>query len=163
MPLTPDRTTVKAAVQALVTALRNNLAATPQTAAKPFRRVDEGPPDVSQYPRPFLSVWLTELEPESTTHGDKVIRVTATMKLVTDVFEADPHNAILDKIGAVDDYFDSLITGGTSILEGADGFEDRTWTIDYPLGSTGGRLATAECDLTFIVKVERGYNRVPKT
>lgn len=162
MASTPDRTAVKKVIQELVIALRTNLVADPLTATKPFRRVDEGPPTPSQLPRPFLSVWLTKSEPTALTEGDKILRVTAKLKLVTDVLDDDPHDTILDKIGAVDDYFDSLITGATGVTDGADGFEDRTWTFDYPAGSTGGRMAAAECELTFIVKVERGFNRVPQ-
>ena len=162
MAATPDRTTVKKAIQELVLALRTNLVADPLTVSKPFRRVDEGPPAASQYPRPFLSVWLTKAEPTALTEGEKLLRVSAKLKLETDVLDDDPHDTILDKTGAVDDYFDSLITGATGVTNGADGFEDRTWTFDYPAGSTGGRMASAECGLTFIVKVERGFNRLPQ-
>ena len=159
----PDRTTVKKAIQELVLALRANLVADPLTVTTPFRRVDEGPPTPSQYPRPFLSVWLTKAEPTALTEGEKILRVTAKLKLVTDVLGDDPHDTILARMGAVDDSFDSLITGPTEVTDGADGFEDRTWTFDYPAGSTGGRMASAECELTFVVKVERGFNRVPQS
>lgn len=158
---TPDRTTVKKAIQQLVLDLRSDLVADPLTATKPFRRVDEGPPTASQYPRPFLSVWLTKVQPTALTEGDKVLRVTAQLKLVTDVLDDDPHDTILDKLGAVDDFFDSLISDATDIIEGADGFEDRTWSFGYPAGSSGGRMASAECELSFVVKVARGSNRVP--
>jgi len=163
MAATPDRSTIKTAVQELVLALSTNLVADPLTAVKPFRRVDEGPPSPSQYPRPFLSVWLTRSEPTALTEGEKVQRVTARLRAVVDVVGDDPHDAILDTVGAVDDYFDSLISGATGITDGADGFEDRTWTYTYPAGSTGGRMASAECELSFIVKVERGFNRVPQS
>ncbi|MCH8892229.1 MAG: hypothetical protein IIB32_01915, partial [Chloroflexi bacterium] len=72
MAATPDRTTVKKAIQELVLALRTNLVADPLTVSKPFRRVDEGPPAASQYPRPFLSVWLTKAEPTALTEGEKI-------------------------------------------------------------------------------------------
>ena len=158
---TTDRTTLKAVMQGLMSALRTNLQADPPTAAKPFRRIEEGQGTSSEYVRPFMTVRLVKTEPVSTTEGDKILQATLAMRLVTDVVSDDPHDAILDAVGAIEDYFDSLFTGGNGIVEGADGFDDRTWTLTYPAGSTGVQTAEAACEQTFVVKVERDHNRVP--
>ncbi len=157
---TPDRTTVKAAMQSLMSKLRSNLQADPPTAAKPFRRIEEGRGRANEYVRPFMTVRLVKTEPVATVDGDKVVQVTLAMTVVTDVVTSDPHDAILDARGAVEDYFDSLLTAGTDIREGADGFDDRTWAVTYPVGAAGAQLAEADCEQTFMVKVERGFNRV---
>ena len=81
------------------------------------------------------------------------------LRLVMDVTAADPHGAMLDRIGAVDDYLDSLIDAG--VIEGAEGFDDRVWTFDYPRTAAGTRAASASAVQTFVVKVERGRNRLP--
>jgi hypothetical protein len=146
----------------LMSALRTDLQADPPTAAKPFRRIEEGQGTSSEYVRPFMTVRLVETEAVSTTDGDKVLQAALVMRLVTDVVSDDPHDAILDAIGAVEDYFDSLFASGSGIVDGADGFDDRSWTLTYPAGSTGVQTAEASCEQTFIVKIERGYNRVPK-
>jgi hypothetical protein len=158
---TPDRTTVKATVQALMSALRSNLTADPPTSSRPFRRIEEGTAKFGEYVRPFMTVSLLETEPAETTEGDKIVRVTLAMRLVTDVVSDDPHDEILDAVGAIEDYFDDLLTGENNVIEGADGFDDRTWTFGYPAGSSGAQAAQATCRQTFVVKVERGYNRVP--
>lgn len=158
---TVDRTTVKAAMQGLMSDLRANLQADPPTATKPFRRIEEGRGTSGEYVRPFMTVRLVKTEPVSAMNLDKILQATLALRLVTDVVSDDPHDAILDAIGAVEDYFDSLLLGQDYIVEGADGFDDRTWTLTYPAGSTGVQTAEAACEQTFIVKVERGYNRVP--
>lgn len=159
---TPDRTTIKATMQGLMAALRDNLQADPPTATKPFRRIEEGEVRFSEYVRPFLTVRLVKTEPASATEGDKVWQATIAMRLVTDVVSGDPHDAILDAVGAVEDCFDSLLTGEDNVVEGADGFDDRLWSFVYPAGSAGVQVAEATCQQTVVVKVERGYNRVPK-
>ena len=159
---TADRTTVKVSMQSLLTALRDNLQADPPTAGKPFRRIEEGEVRFSEYVRPFMTVRLVKTAPSSSTEGDKILKATVAMRLVTDVVSDDPHDAILDAVGAVEDYFDSLLTDEYNVVEGADGFDDRVWSFVYPAGSTGVQVAEASCQQTFIVKVERGYNRVPK-
>ena len=78
---------------------------------------------------------------------------------MTDVSSSDPHEDLLDKIGAVDDYLDSLID--TGVIEGAEGFDQRSWLFGYPRGSSGSRVATATATETFVVKVEREQNRAP--
>ena len=156
---TPDRTTLKAAIDELSTKLRANLVADPPTATKPFRRVEVGPVGIEEYPRPFLGLLLSRARPIGVTDNDKIIEASMTLRLVTDVTASDPHGAILDKIGAVDDYLDSLID--TGILEGAEGFDDRVWTFDYPRATSGARVASASAAQTFVVTVERQQNRVP--
>lgn len=158
---TSDRTTVKAALQALMSDLRSNLKADPPTSSRPFRRIEEGEADFGEYVRPFMTVSVLATEPAGTTEGDKVVRVSLGMRLVTDVVSDNPHDAILNAVGAVEDYFDDLLTDEDGIIEGAEGFDDRSWTLGYPPGSSGARAAEASCRQSFMVKVERGYNRNP--
>ena len=158
---TPDRTTVKAAVQALMSKLRSSLKAEPPTATRPFRRIEEGAAKFDEYVRPFMTVRIVEVEPVGTTEGDKTFRVDLEMRLATDVIGDDPHDAILDAVGAVEDFFDGLLVDEDEVIEGADGFDDRSWAFGYPSGSAGVQAAEARCRQSFIVKVEREYNRVP--
>ncbi len=156
---TADRTTIKAAIDELVNKLRTNLTAIPPTSAKPFRRVEVGDTGTQEYPRPFLTVRLVRTRPIGMVDGDKVMEVSTALRLVTDVSASDPHGAMLDKIGALDDYLDSVRTNG--VIAGAEGFDDRVWTFDYPKATAGSRVATAEATQTFVVKVQRTFNRVP--
>ena len=155
---TPDRTTVKTAMQQLMSALRSALKADPPTAGQPFRRIEEGEARFDEYVRPFMTVSIVRIEPISTTEDDKVLQVALAMRLVADVISDDPHQAILDAIADVDDYFDDLRTAQSEIVEGADGFEDRIWTLGYPAGSSGAQAAEASCRQSFVVKVKRGTN-----
>ena len=156
---TADRTTIKAAIDELVNKLRTNLAANPPTVTKPFRRVEVGDAGTAEYPRPFLTVRLVRARPIGMVDDDKVLEIAAGLRMVTDVSASDPHGAILDKIGALDDYLDTLRDSG--VIAGAEGFDDRTWTFDYPRTTSGSRVAAAEATQTFVVKVQRAYNRVP--
>ena len=159
MAVTPDRTTIKAAFQCLVELLRDNLTAEPPTAGKPFRRVEEGPAGVIEYPRPFLSVWLTKVEPLGTIDNDKVLQVEVALRALTDVAGDDPQAALLDALAALEDHLDSILD--TGVLEGAEGFDDCAWTFEYPAATSGVRVGVARGSLSFVVKVEREHNRVP--
>ncbi len=159
MAATPDRTTIKAAIAELTTKLRDNLVADPPTDTKPFRRVEVGGSGVEEHPRPFMTLQLVRTRPIGVSDNDKVIEAAMTLHLVTDVSAADPHDAILDKVGAVDDYLDSIID--TGVIEGAEGFDDRGWTFDYPKTAAGARVASAQATQTLVVRVERGQNRLP--
>ncbi len=161
MATTPDRTTIKAAIQELTSKLVDNLAADPPTASKPFRRVVEGPSDVTDSPRPFMAVYIKQTKLLGTTQNDKVVEVQMELKVVTDVTTADPHDALLDSVGAVDDYFDSIADSG--VIEGAAGFDNRTWSFDYPSAKSAARVASAKALQTFVTKVEREQNRSPAT
>jgi hypothetical protein len=121
--------------------------------------VEVGGAGVEEHPRPFMTLQLTRTRPIGATENDKVIEATMSLHLVTDVAAADPHDAILDKVGAVDDYLDSIID--TGVIEGAEGFDDRAWTFDYPKTAAGARVASAQATQMFVVKVERGQNRLP--
>ena len=156
---TSDRTTIKAAIDALAATLRTNLVAEPPTSAKPLRRVKVADAGVEEYPRPFLTLLITRTQPIGITDNDKLVEVTVTMQLVTDVSAEDPHTAILDKIGAVDDHLDGLID--TGVIEGAEGFDDREWALNYPRTTAGARVASASATQSFVVKVERQQNRIP--
>lgn len=156
---TPDRTTIKAATQALTAVMRANLVDAPPTPSKPFRRVAVGTQGVTEFPRPFLTLRLDRTSPIGTTDGDKLLRVTMDLRVVTDMTDADGHAVMLDHIGAVDDHLDSLID--TGVIEGADGFDDRGWSIEYPKATAGARVAVATAQQTFVVRVERGQNRQP--
>lgn len=158
---TPDRTTLKAAVDELVSKLRINLVAEPPTATRPFRRVEVGAAGVEEYPRPFLTVALTHSKPVSTVQNDKLWQVTMSLRLVMDVAAADPHGTVLNAIGAVEDYLDSIVD--TGVLDGAEGFDDRVWSFEYPRDSAGFRVAVASAAQSFVVAVQRQQNRVPAT
>jgi len=155
---TADRTTIKAAVDELVNKLRVNLAANPPTAVKPFRRVEVGDTGVEEYARPFLTVQLIRTRPIGVTDDDRVFEISLALRLVTDVTAADPHGAILDKIGALEDYIDGI--RDTGVIAGAEGLDDRAWTFTYPAQTSGARTAVAEAQQTFVVKVQRAFNRV---
>ncbi len=155
---TPDRTTIKAAIQELTTKLRANLVADPPTATKPFRRVEVGGTGVEEYARPFLTVRLSQSEPIGVIDDDKLMSVTMTLRAIADALAMDSHEVMLDVVGAVDDYLDSLIDVG--VLDGADGFDDRTWNFEYPNVTSGARVIVAEAEQRFVVKVKRGQNRV---
>ena len=161
MAATPDRTTIKAAATTLVSLLTSNLVADPPTAAKPFRGVTVGAAGVEELARPFLSVLLTKARPAATTNDDKLMEVTLILRVVADATAADPHAAMLDAVGAVDDYFDSVRDVG--LIDGAEGFDDRTWNFEYPKATSGARVVTAQATQTMVVKVERGFNREPAT
>jgi hypothetical protein len=159
--LTPDRTTIKAAIQELANKLTLNLVADRPTPAKPFRKVVAGDVGAGEYPRPYLALRITRAKPVGVMDDDKLWEVTTVLKVVTDVSAADPHDAILDKIGAVDDYLDSI--RDTGVIEGAEGFDVRDWAITYPKTTSGARVAEAVAEQTFIVKVQRQQNRAPAT
>ncbi len=156
---TSDRTTIKAAIEELTTKLRTNLVADPPTATKPFRRVEVTAGGVGEHPRPFLTLLLTRTRAAGVIDNDKLAEVSMTLRMVTDVSASDPHEAILDKIGAVEDYLDGIVD--TGVIEGAEGFDAREWTFDYPRTTAGARVASATATQTFVVKVERGQNREP--
>ena len=65
----------------------------------------------------------------------------------------------MNEMARIEDYLDGIID--TGVLEGAEGFDDRAWTFDYPKSSAGARVAVATAKHTFVVKVERQQNRVP--
>ncbi len=158
---TADRTTIRAAVDELVNKLRSNLSANPPTVTKPFWKVAVGAGGVEEYPRPFLTVHMLRARVVGTSDDDKAFEVTVRMRMVTDVSASDPHGAVLDRIGAVEDYLDSIRDSG--VISGAEGPDDRTWSFDYPRTTSGARTATAEAEQTFVVKVQRTYNRIPAT
>ena len=159
MPSTPDRTTIKAAVQELTSKLRDGLVADPPTAAKPFRRVAVGVGGTEDYPRPFLTLHLVRARPIGVMADDKLMEVTVRFGMVTDVLASEPFDALLDKVGAVDDYLDSIVD--TGVIDGAEGFDDRSWTFDESRATAGARVATASATQSFVVAVERSWNRIP--
>lgn len=156
---TPGRTTIEAVLDELVLKLRTNLAATPPTATKPFRRVEVGVTGFEEYPRPFLAVVPVRARAVGVVQNDKLIEVGMTFRAVVDVTDADTHGVLLRSIGAVEDYLDAIVD--TGVLDGAEGFDDRVWTFEFPKNSAGARVAAAVATQAFIVKVQRGQNRVP--
>jgi hypothetical protein len=146
-------------VNELLDRFRANLAADPPIPSKPFRRVVIGEPGIADYPRPFLAIELARARVIGACDGDKLLEIAASLRVITDILEADAHTALLDRVAAVDDYLDSLIDTGS--IEGAEGFDDRVWTFDEPRAGGGARVATAAAAQTFVVKVARGQNRVP--
>ena len=156
---TADRTTIKAAIDELITKFRANLVADPPTAGKPFRRVAVGDTGTDTFARPFLSIAVSRTRSLGAVDDDRVIEVGTTLRIVTDVTAADAHGDALDQTGAVEDYLDAI--ADTGVLDGAEGPSDRVWSFDYPRSTTGARVVTASAALTLVVKVERSRNRVP--
>jgi len=156
---TPNRTTIKAAIDALVSLSRANLVANPPTATKPFRSIAVGDSGPEAFPRPYCALSLSRTRLVGTMDDDKLIEVAMTMRTYVDAIQQDAHAAMLDIIGAVDDYLDGLIDIG--ILEGASGFDDRDWTFEYPKTSSGSRVVSVTGKQTFVVTVQRLQNRVP--
>jgi hypothetical protein len=154
-----DRTTIKAAIQEYVSLLRANLVADPPTADAPFRSVQQGHARGTEHPRPFLGIRLDRTKLLGASDDDKVIRVETVLRVVADAIGADPHDALLDTIGAVDDYLDSIREAG--VIEGAAGFDERTWKFEYPSSTSGARLVAAEASSSFVACVEREQNRLP--
>ena len=159
MPPTPDRTTIKAAIEELTDKLRGGLVADPPTATKPFRRVEVGACGAGKYPRPYLTLHLVRARPIGVVDDDKLMEVTTRLGMVTDVLSAEPYDALLDKVGAIDDYLDGIVDSG--VIDGAEGFDDRVWTFDEPKATAGARVATAWATQSFVVAVERNWNRAP--
>lgn len=156
---TSDRTTIKAAVEELVTRLRTNLVADPLTASKPFRRVEAGVGDSEHYARPFLTVRAVRARVASAVDDDKVIELTIELRIVADIVGVDPLTAVYDQMGAIEDYLDSIREGG--VIDGAAGFDDRVWALETSKASSGARVSTATAQQTLMVKVQRGFNRTP--
>ena len=156
---TADRTTIKAAISGLATKLRTNLVADPPTVAAPFRGVSIGAATGDEFARPFLAITLQRARPIAVTDDDRLFEVSMTLTAFVDVLASDPHPTILDAIGAVEDYLDSIVD--TGVIAGAEGFDNRTWKFSYPQTTSGTRLASAAAAETFIVKVERLRNREP--
>lgn len=155
---TADRTTVRAAVDELIVKFRGNLVAEPPTAAKPFRRVEAGLGQAEDYPRPFLALRVTSIVPIGVTDDDKIMEATATMQAVIDATNADAQAGMLDAVGAIDDYLDSI--HDTGVIEGSEGFDRREWRLQYSKTTAGSRVVSAEAAFQFVVKVKRGSNRV---
>lgn len=156
MPTT-DRTTIKATVDELVAKLRTNLSADPTTAAKPFRRVEIGLGEPESLPRPFLAVRVRGVRAVGVTDDDKVLEISVELRVVCDVLTAEPMTALLDQMGAVEDYLDSI--RDTGVLDGAAGFDDRAWSVETSKTTAGSRVAWATATQTLIVKVQRTFNR----
>lgn len=159
MAASTDRTTIKAAMDALIDALRANLIADPPTATKPLRLVEEGDVSAAPHARPFMTVGIERTKVIGVTDDDKIVDVALRIRVGVDASTPAARDAILAVVGAVDDYFDSIRDSG--VIEGADGLDDRTWTFAYPKSTAGARMMTAEATQPFVVRVARGFNRVP--
>jgi len=156
---TPDRTTIRTVIDELGVKLEANLVADPPTPAQPFRKVTIGRPAATAHPRPFISVAPMQLKPVGSSSGDRLFEVTVMLEVAVDVTDDDPAAPLLDLIGAVEDYMDSIADEG--VVDGASGFDDREWSLDHPRTTAGARVATAEARQTFVARVERNFNRTP--
>lgn len=152
-------TTIRNATNAFVSALRSALVGTPLTPAAPLRRVEIGQAGTQEYPRPFLTLLLTRSRPVGTADGNKLMRVSMGLRVVTDVVSSGLHDSLLDAVAAVDDAIDGIVAAG--VLEGADGFDDREWVFEYPRTTSGARVASAVATQDFVVHVQRTHNREP--
>ena len=156
---TPERTTIQTFLEALRTALADQLIADPPTPAAPFRAVPWGPAEPESHPRPFLTLWPADVEPLGVIDDDKVLRVELRCAAVVDIRTEAAAPTLLDAAAAVDDCLDGLRP--TLLAEGADGLDDHTWTFAYPKTAAGARVGTATATLTFVARVERSHNRLP--
>jgi hypothetical protein len=154
--MTADRTTIKATFDELLAKLRANLVADPPTTVKPFRRIAVGEFGVIEFPRPFMAVQLVRARAIGQVDGDRLVETSMELQLIMDVAGVDAHGELLNRVAAVEDYFDSLID--TGVIEGAEGFDDRVWTLAEPKTTSGVRVATASARQTCVVKVEREAN-----
>lgn len=155
---TADRTTVRAAVDDLVSKLRVNLVANPTAGTKPFRSVVVGNVGQEEFARPYMGLYVVRSRPIAATSDDRVFEVTLVTRIVTDATASDAHGVVLDQIGAVEDYLDSLRDVGVRV--GTEGLDNRDWEFQYPKTTSGARVITAEAEQTLMVKVQRGFNRV---
>lgn len=156
---TPDRSTLRVVMDQVLTLLRGNLAANPPTATRPLRRIEAGTVEAEAGPRPLMGVTLLKARPVGAIDNDKVWEATTLLMVVVDLAAADGHGGMLDVVGSVEDYLDTLIDIG--VVAGADGFDDRAWTIEYPATRAGARVGVAKATQTFVVRVQRAQNRVP--
>ncbi len=154
---TPNRTTIKAAVTALVDQLRAGLIADPPTPAAPFRRIAIGTAESDRLPRPLMTTRVARTRSVDVVDDDRLVEVTLELRITIDVDGDDAMSPLLDRIGAVDDYLDSL--RDTGVMDGADGFDDRAWTVDEPKAASGTRVATATGTIGMVVRVKREENR----
>lgn len=152
MPTTA-RTTIKQTLAGLLGDMDAHLVADPPLSSRPLRSVIGGKPGDTAFPRPFVSVYLLQAEIAGAADDDKMISVTMGMRLCADADGADPHDSLLEIIGRIDNYFDSLRDDG--LLNGAAGFDDRSWKFDYPRITAGARVVAAIATQTFAVRVRR--------
>lgn len=155
--MSDTRNTIKAAMDRLRSRFESKLVADPPTSSKPFRKVIEGDADSAAFARPFVTIRASKAQPVGVTEDDKLIEVTIKSRIVTDVMDGTPNDAMFDQAAAVDDYFDSIIEDG--LLEGVDGLDHRTWVFGYPEVKAGARVASAECTQSFVVRVAREANQ----
>jgi hypothetical protein len=155
---TADRTTVRAAVDDLVSKLRVNLAANPPTPGKPIRGVAVGNVGSEEFARPYLGIYVVRSRAIAATSDDRMVEVILVARIVADATATDAHGVVLDQIGAIEDYLDSLRDLGVHV--GAEGLDNRDWEFQYPKPTAGARVITAEAEQTLIVKVQRAFNRV---
>jgi len=154
-----SRTTIRDTLAALITRMQSDLIGDPPTPAAPFRRVLVGEVSPGVVPRPFVALAARGAEPIGTIDGDKLMALSLELLVVVDVVGDTTHATIFDAVGAIDDFFDGMLNDG--FVEGADGFDDRTWTVSYPRSQAGGRVATARAVQRAILRVGRMNNRVP--
>jgi len=152
-----DRTTIRATVDALITRLASGVVGDPPTPDKPFTRIVAGKVEPTSCARPFAAVAITGHRPVATIDGDRLFTVTLELSVVADIVDAQPQRPVLDLVAAVEDYMDSIVD--TGVIEGASGFDDRDWAVLYPRERAGARVVSAVSKQSFVVRVERTFNR----
>lgn len=156
MPTT-DRTTLSAAMAAMVDELRKRLVGDPPTSSHPLRRIIAGAAGVEGAVRPVMAVRLARVHTLSAADDDRLIEASIVLLVATDVGEADAHERVLALTGVVEDALDGLREGG--LIEGADGLDDRSWEVHFAAGVAGARVATVEARIRLVVRVAREGNR----
>lgn len=106
-----------------------------------------------------MMVFVDRLRAVGVVSDDRLIEASVTWRIVSSTTQRDPAGATLDVIGAVDDYLDSL--RDVSVVDGAKGFDDRTWSFAYPQQTSGARVVVATAKTAMVVNVERQQNRLP--
>lgn len=151
-----DRTTLSAAIAALVDELSDRLVADPPTPSSPLRRIIAGAASVEGAVRPVMAVRLSRVRTLSAADDDRLMEASIALLLATDAGEADAHERVLALTGAVEDALDALRE--TGVIEGADGLDDRSWDVRFAAGAAGSRVATAEAAVGLVVRVAREDN-----
>ncbi|MCG3130899.1 MAG: hypothetical protein FLDDKLPJ_01673 [Phycisphaerae bacterium] len=152
----PDRTTLAAVLEAVREALADALVANPPTESKPFRRLIPGQTDEATGPRPLLGVALMRTRTPAAVDDDRIVEATLQVIVVADAIAADPHEPLVTLMGRVEDVLDAWRDGG--LIEGADGFDRRRWDLSRGRQHAGVRAATAECEVTCVIRVAREEN-----
>lgn len=152
----PDRTTLAAVHEAMREALAAALVGNPPTEMKPFRKLISAGADEAAGPRPLLGLAPARTRTLAAVDDDRIVEATLQVIVVADAIAADPHEPLVTLMGRVEDVLDAWRDGG--LIEGVDGFDRRRWDLSRGRQSAGARAATAECEVSCVIRVAREEN-----